>query len=316
MATRAPVYCNWLQSVEGNIDPAHLSTLHVAYRDLEPVPEGTTGLGPPSPRVAAHIRATSRYVRVEVQDTAYGFRVIGVWPAAAGQQYVRLNCHVLPTLTFIGSPGRAGAVAIIVPQDDVTALRFTIGYAPDRAYTAAERQGMRAYHMQMDPANPTRRHKRLENDYLIDRVAQKHTLRAGIWPLPEQDYAMVESMGAIVDRTQEHLYAADAAIIRLRQQLRRAAEQVAAGGAPPGLDPSIPFAAIRSDERIIALQDDPWQLGAAAEETAPRDELPLYEQAGRGEAHAPTGGQAMDVGDPCVSGRSPATGQAPLAMTS
>ena len=124
--------------------------------------------------------------------------------------------------------------------------------------------------MLMDPAAPTRRLKRRDNDYLIDRVAQKKTFMAGIWPIPEQDYAMTESMGAIVDRTREHLYPADAAIIRLRQMLIRAARHVEAGREPLGLDPSIPFEKIRSEEIIIGPADDPWQVAAEAGETAQR----------------------------------------------
>jgi hypothetical protein len=126
--------------------------------------------------------------------------------------------------------------------------------------------------MLMDPADPTRRLKRRDNDYLIDRAAQKKTLMAGIWPIPEQDYAVTESMGAIADRTREHLYPADAAIIRLRQMLIRAAKNLEAGQEPPGLDPSIPFEKIRSEEIIIGPADDSWQIAAEAGETAQRGE--------------------------------------------
>ncbi len=208
MATRVPVYCNWLQSVEGN----------------------------------------------------------------AGNQHVRINCHVLPEFTFIAFQGRGGTVLNAVPVDDDNAMRFAIQYNPDRPFTADERQSISARNMLMDPTDPTRRLKRLDNDYLIDRVAQKKTCMAGIWPIPEQDYAMTESMDAIVDRTREHLYPADAAIIRLRQMLIRAARHVEAGREPPGLDPSIPFEKIRSEEIIIGPADDPWQVAAEAGETAQRGE--------------------------------------------
>ena len=120
--------------------------------------------------------------------------------------------------------------------------------------------------------SPSRRLKRLDNEYLIDRAAQKKTLMAGIWPIPEQDYAMTESMGPMVDRTKEHLYPADAAIIRLRQMLIRAAKNLEAGREPPGLDPSIPFEKIRSEEIIIGPEADPWQIAAEAGETAQRGE--------------------------------------------
>src|SRR3989441_744948 len=272
MATRVPVYCNWLQSVEGNIDSTHLGTLHVYYKDLDPVDDGTDRPGYPSPRYSLYIRAKYRHACIDVQDTAYGFRLIAVRPTDAGNQHVRINCHILPEFTFIASQGRGGSILNAVPIDDDNAMRFAIQYNPDRPFTADERQSIMARNMLMDPADPTRRLKRLDNDYLIDRAAQKKTLMAGIWPIPEQDYAMTESMGPIMDRTKEHLYPADAAIIRLRQMLIRAAKNLEAGQEPPGLDPSIPFEKIRSEEIIIGPADDSWQIAAEAGETAQRGE--------------------------------------------
>ena len=55
-AERVPVYCNWLQSVEGNIDSTHLGTLHVYYKDLDPVDDGTDRPGYPSARYSLYIR--------------------------------------------------------------------------------------------------------------------------------------------------------------------------------------------------------------------------------------------------------------------
>ena len=239
---------------------------------MDPVDDGTDRPGYPSPRYSLYVRAKHRYARIDVQDTAYGFRLIAVRPTDAGNQHVRINCHVLPEFTFIASQGKAGTVLNAVPVDDDNSMRFAIQYNPDRPFTADERQSISARNMLMNPADPTRRLKRLDNDYLIDRVAQKKTFMAGIWPIPEQDYAMTESMGPIMDRTKEHLYPADAAIIRLRQMLIRAARNVEAGQEPPGLDPSIPFEKIRSEEIIIGPEDDPWQVAAEAGETAQRGE--------------------------------------------
>jgi phthalate 4,5-dioxygenase oxygenase subunit len=242
------------------------------YKDLDPVDDGTDRPGYPSARYSLYIRAKYRYARIDVQDTAYGFRLIAVRPTEAGNQHVRINCHVLPEFTFIASQGRGGSILNAVPIDDDNSMRFAIQYNPDRPFTADERQSIMARNMLMDPADPTRRLKRLDNDYLIDRAAQKKTLMAGIWPIPEQDYAMTESMGPIVDRTKEHLYPADAAIIRLRQMLIRAAKNLEVGREPPGLDPSIPFEKIRSEEIIIGPGDDSWQVAAEAGETAQRGE--------------------------------------------
>jgi hypothetical protein len=103
---------------------------------------------------------------------------------------------------------------------------------------------------------------------MLDRKAQKKTILSGITPNPEQDYAVTESMGPIYDRSHEHLYAADGGIIRFRQLLVLAAKGIREGIDPPGLDPSIPYHLIRSEEAIIRADDDPWLSGADAGESA------------------------------------------------
>jgi hypothetical protein len=113
---------------------------------------------------------------------------------------------------------------------------------------------------------------RAENDYLIDRKAQKPTALSGIWPPAEQDYAITESMGPIYDRTKEHLYGGDAAIIRLRQMLIQSVKNLQEGIEPSSLDPTIPFHKIRSEEIIIGPDDDPWNVAVDAGETTKRGE--------------------------------------------
>ena len=102
--------------------------------------------------------------------------------------------------------------------------------------------------------------------------AQKNTILAGIWPIPEQDYALIETMGPIYDRSKEHLYGGDAAIIRCRQMLLSMVRNLQEGIDPPGLDPSIQTQKIRSEEIIIGPDEDPWLVAAGAGETTKRGE--------------------------------------------
>jgi len=48
-----------------------------------------------------------------------------------------------------------------------------------------------------------------------------------------------ESMGLVQDRGREHLVSSDNNLIMARRRLREAAEGVARGVAPPGLDPQV-----------------------------------------------------------------------------
>jgi len=71
----------------------------------------------------------------------------------------------------------------------------------------------------------------------------------GIDGINQQDRALQETMGRIVDRSKEHLGPADKAIIAMRRLLLQAVKTVQAGGAPPAVDPS--YYTIRAIERII-----------------------------------------------------------------
>src|SRR5215469_18344458 len=76
-----------------------------------------------------------------------------------------------------------------------------------------------------------------DNDYLIDRKAQKTESYTGIAGIHQQDQAITESMGPIIDRTGEHLGTSDAMVIRTRRRMIRAAEALRdRGEPPPGVD--------------------------------------------------------------------------------
>jgi phthalate 4,5-dioxygenase oxygenase subunit len=271
-ATRTPIYCNYLQSLEGNIDSTHLGTLHRSWDDFNPVDDGTDRPGYPSMGFSVYLRAFARYAMVDVQDTNYGFRLIATRPTPAGNKIVRINCQALPNISFIASQRDNAAVLIHVPSDDDNCFRMSFSARPDRPFSSAERKSIQAISTYMDPEHPTLRMVRAENDYLIDRKAQKTTAFSGIWPPAEQDYAITESMGPIYDRTKEHLYGGDAAIIRLRQMLIQSVKNLQEGIEPSSLDPTIPFHKIRSEEIIIGPDDDPWSVAVDAGETTKRGE--------------------------------------------
>jgi phthalate 4,5-dioxygenase len=98
-----------------------------------------------------------------------------------------------------------------------------------------------------------------ENDYLIDRVAQKGTSYSGIRNFRAQDLMATESAGPIYDRTREHLGSTDVAVIRMHRMLLRAAKGLAAGEEPPALTGD--FRSIRGAEKVLAEGEDWRTLG-------------------------------------------------------
>ena len=77
-----------------------------------------------------------------------------------------------------------------------------------------------------------------DNDYLIDRAAQKAGVTySGVEGIAMQDASLQESMGPIVDRTKENLVSTDNGIIMARHRLLRAVKALIEKDAmPPGVD--------------------------------------------------------------------------------
>jgi hypothetical protein len=87
------------------------------------------------------------------------------------------------------------------------------------------------------------------NNWGIDRQVQKTETFSGIEGVNTQDRAVQESMGPIVDRSEEYLGPADKAIIAMRRLLLQAVKTVQSGGDPPAADDS--YYSLRALERIL-----------------------------------------------------------------
>src|SRR5262249_16351913 len=106
------------------------------------------------------------------------------------------------------------------------------------------------------------------NNYLMDRRVQKTETFTGIEGVNQQDRAVQESMGAVVDRSKEHLGPADRAVIQARRLLLQAIKHVEAGGTPPGIAPT--YYTLRPAEAVVPRDSD-WRALLAPE--APRTEV-------------------------------------------
>jgi hypothetical protein len=128
-----------------------------------------------------------------------------------------------------------------IPIDDENCWAWSFDYHPTRALTAAEVQAMRdgrGIHTRTIPGTYIPVANR-DNDYLIDRAAQKAgTTYSGVAGIAMQDASLQESMGPIMDRSREHLLSTDNGIIMARQRLMRAVRALEKGEPPPGIDPA------------------------------------------------------------------------------
>jgi phthalate 4,5-dioxygenase oxygenase subunit len=239
---RAIRRCNWLQAMEGDLDTSHPYFLHAR---LNPDDDAKYGL-----------YYSDKTPRLFVVDTDVGVMYGSRRQATDDSYYWRSSQFLMPNITmFPADPDGVVPGHMWVPMDDTTTLIWCFTWTPTRALTAQEQDGD-SLSGQMNelwrPNNGPGTWEPLEggrpyahcwpqpnlaNDFNIDRQLQRARTFTGIPTVPLQDDAVTTSMGAISDRTLEHLGAADAMIIRVRRRLLAAVRAFHdQGTTPPGVD--------------------------------------------------------------------------------
>jgi phthalate 4,5-dioxygenase oxygenase subunit len=241
--------CNYLQALEGGFDSAHVTILH------------NQNIGDGS-----FLRSFASTVpRIDVERTGYGFCYSAI-RNRPDRQMVRVYHYVMP-MTQIRGQNIAFDPEILtinghywVPVDDTHTATYNWMYSDDPAVPltpafvdAAEHEIGRGPE-DVDPLRPFHLKANAANDFLIDRELQKRTF-TGIPGINTQDIAVQVGMGPVVDRSKEHLGTTDRAIIVLRQLLLEAADTVAAGAAPRGVDPHA-YARVRAGSHDVPLGAD------------------------------------------------------------
>ena len=226
--------CNWLQAMEGGIDSSHVSWLHSGSLKSDPLFQGAKG---------NTYNLSDRKPVFEVVESDGGLLIGARRNAEEGQYYWRITPWVMPCFTMIPPRGDHPVHGHFwVPIDDENCWAWSYDYHPVRALTAKERTAMeegQGIHVAYEPGS-FRPAANKDNDYLIDRAAQKAgTTFSGVAGIAMQDASLQESMGPIVDRTKENLVSTDNGIIMARHRLRKAALALRDKGvAPPGVDPA------------------------------------------------------------------------------
>ncbi len=237
-ATKVIQECNWLQAMEGGIDQSHAPILHRALSIRGT--EREVGISPSDPSVRG------KAPRLEVERTDYGYRYFSIRSLAEEGTFVKGRHFVMPftQLHTVPSNIENGARApghFWVPMDDENCMVWNWKHSldVDKPLTdeerSAEREGNGPSHVDQ---TTFRSYRNKRNDWGIDRQAQKRQTFSGIDGINNQDRAVQESMGSIVDRTREHLGPADQAIIVGRKVLLEAIKTVQNGGTPPGTNTS------------------------------------------------------------------------------
>ena len=261
--------CNWVQGLEGNLDTAHISFLHRALADFALQPDETDAPGYPSDTTTTVIRGGDKAPAIEIQDTWYGFRYAGLRRTPAGHTHARVTDFIMPFMCYIATvPVGGDNCLMMVPIDDDHFFRMSYATkrsipAPGRSVLASSAMGAGGGRMTAVAAQSPRPRASRDNDYYLDREKQRTLSYTGIPGIAQQDMAVTESMGAIYDRSHEHLGTTDAAVIRMRRMLIKAAKDLANGIEPPGRQGD--FAGIRSAEKVLEPGEDWRRLGTEAD---------------------------------------------------
>lgn len=234
--------CNWLQALEGGIDTTHGAFLHRAISTETDKP----GINPQDIRV----RHLVPEQEIELMD--YGFLYASIRSLGEKGTFFRTYHYALPIYQFwaIVNDSRSSASNMWVPMDDENCMVYSLMYRHSGdPFTEEEKFDFDCRNGRDRLRSDFRKLRNKDNDWMINRQAQKAETFTGIEGINLQDHAVQESMGAIVDRTREHLVASDKAIVTARHLLMNAVKKMADKEDPPNIWPSC--SQIRAIHRTI-----------------------------------------------------------------
>lgn len=236
---------NWCQGVEGEFDNSHVSFLH-SWQDMSHFPTYLQEV-----IEAAQFDGSPQ---IEVKETDYGF-ITGSRRRSpdSDQHHWMMAQWMMPTYSLVGNPGWPQGGRVWVPIDDYHTTCFAFAYHGERALNESEiasiesgvafpprlEKGTFALHdgYVLDTFLPEANR---ESNYLLDRNVQRDINFTGIYGANEQDRSVQENMpsaagipvGAMVDRSREHLVATDLPGVTLRRRMIQAAKALQRGEEP------------------------------------------------------------------------------------
>ena len=261
--------CNYLQAMEGGIDTAHVSYVHRYEVDIDPMHKGSKALD--------YIKADGNVI-FNIEKTDFGLTLFGRRNGDADTYYWRITQFLFPWFTLIPPFGdHAMGGHVWVPMDDHNCWAWSINFHPKKPLSETERANMAAgkgIHVEYEDKPGSFRPKaNRDNDYLVDRIAQREKRAySGIFGFSVQDASLQESMGVIQNHQAERLLPTDKGIVMARRMLHEAALNLAQGIEPPALDAS--KQRVRAAGVLLDHADDP--VAWAEEHLADGLKHPVY----------------------------------------
>jgi phthalate 4,5-dioxygenase oxygenase subunit len=230
-AFKGLIECNWLQSLEVGIDPAHTSFLHRFFHDED----ASKGYGKlfrdnsiDSDMPMTRLMREFPRPRIEIEPTGYGMRIVTLRRISEARTHVRVTNLVFPHTFVIPMSSEMTITQWHVPIDDTRHYWYAIftSFAAPVDKEEMRRQRLALYEL---PDYVPRKNK--HNDYGFDPHEQANETFTGMGAdINVHDQWACESMGVIQDRTREHLGQSDKAISAYRRLLRGAIADAGNGG--------------------------------------------------------------------------------------
>ncbi len=273
-------HCNWLQAVEVGIDPAHPSFLHRYLQDdsLDQT-FGRQFRAASLGEVDGERWPMTRVMRevcnpdIEFEESAPGLtRLTALRRISEQLMHVRVTHSVFPQSFVIPLSETVTITQMHVPVDDTHTYWFSFFTSFDAPLDKAQMRQQRLLGLSLPDYKPLNgRH----NNWGFDAEEQRTRTYLGMGEedINRHDQWAVESMGAIQDRTREHVGQSDKVILANRRLLFQAIETVRAGGSPPMVLNSAQAAALTGPHTIdcmapAAQWQSHWQAAARAKREA------------------------------------------------
>jgi phenylpropionate dioxygenase-like ring-hydroxylating dioxygenase large terminal subunit len=252
---------NYLQGLEGDLDPAHPNYLHRDF--LLDDKRSWAGAGWQS---IAQLMSDGA-PQILCEETPYLMRVGAVRKTPeAGTNYVRTTEWVAPFYTYIATgPHESRLFKAWLPMNDNQCYTFYIHFNPAQDLDIPAIYANWGHRTELPHYRTAHT---LANKHLQDRRKMASNF-SGVEGAAIQDRAVQESMGPVCDRTQEHLGTSDKAVIFYRRLILRKLKEMAQGKPLPGLDPALDFQ--HRTASWYMPSDKPWQTALEYQEKYERE---------------------------------------------
>ena len=265
--------CNWLQAFEVGIDPAHPSFLHVFFNDESPHNTGDTAGNAAGRQFRANSAGSvdgqqwpmTRIMRefnqpeISFEAMPHGLRLTALRKMTAQLTHVRVTHAIFPHTFVIPLSETMTITQMHVPVDDT----HTYWYSIFTSFAGpVDKVSMRNQRLRSNPVPDYLPVSGRHNQWGFNAQEQQTSTFLGMGEddINVHDQWACESMGAIADRTREHLGTSDKVIIANRRMLVKAIETVQAGGTPPGVADSALVPGMTGPDTVDGIAPaDSWE---------------------------------------------------------